>query len=244
MDPLSDSDLLRIKKESLQILRDRGFTIPDNELPILEDEDITINQFKSIYLEAKDDIYQPLYNFISRKIIFRSFMSNIYQRPKSNCLVFFAEPEEKTDKKISNDQLADFCRLIIETKVEEAILISNVSASSAVSSLCGEGSKGLNKVYIQFFTDDELLYNPLEHVFVPKHRIISDKEVKELKETDKINLSQLPKISKFDPVCKRMGADENDVIEIIRKVLIKDSLVEEELSYRVVFTPRIEKARK
>jgi DNA-directed RNA polymerase subunit H (RpoH/RPB5) len=243
MDPLSDADLLRVKRESLKILRDRGFDIPEREMPIM-DEDITIQQFKGIYLEAKDDIYHPLYNFISRKIPFRTFMSNIYSRPKSNCLVFFAEPEEKTDKKVSNEQVADFCRLVIETRVEEAILISNVTASNAISSLCGEGSKGLNKVYIQFFTDDELMYNPLEHVFVPKHRIISEREVKEIKDTDKINLSQLPKISKFDPICKRLGADENDVIEIVRRVLISHSLIDEELSYRVVFTPRIEKARK
>jgi DNA-directed RNA polymerase subunit H (RpoH/RPB5) len=48
---------------------------------------------------------------------------------------------------------------------------------------------------------------------------MSDAEIKELVEEDKISLKLLPKISFFDPICKRIGADEGDVIEILRTVI-------------------------
>jgi DNA-directed RNA polymerase subunit H (RpoH/RPB5) len=243
MEPLNDTELLKIKKESIKILQDRGYTIPAEEASILNGT-ITIEEFKNMYLELISKPSHPLHGFLSKKIMFRSFMSNIYSKGKTTCLVFFAEPEQRKDKKISSEQLGDFCRLLIETKVNEAILISNVQSSSMSSIICGEATKGPNKIFIQYFTDDELMFNPLEHVFVPKHRILEEDEVRDLKEVDKIMLSQLPKISKFDPICKRMGADEGNVIEVTRRVLIKESLLDEEIAYRVVFTPRIEKPRK
>jgi DNA-directed RNA polymerase subunit H (RpoH/RPB5) len=73
---------------------------------------------------------------------------------------------------------------------------------------------------------------------------MSDNEVRELQEVDKLSLKLLPKISAFDPVCKRLGADEGDVIEIIRTVLLEDTLIEEELAYRTVFKPRLDKPKK
>jgi DNA-directed RNA polymerase subunit H (RpoH/RPB5) len=44
---------------------------------------------------------------------------------------------------------------------------------------------------------------------------MSNSEIKELIEIDKISLKHLPKISFFVPFCKRLGADEGDLIEII-----------------------------
>lgn len=243
MEPLNDDDLLKIKRESIKILQDRGYIIPAEEARILNGG-ISADEFKNLYLEMVSKPSHPLYGFLNKKVMFRSFLSNIYSKGKTTCLVFFAEPEQRKDKKISAEQLGDFCRLLIETRVNEAILISNVQSSTTSSIMCGEATKGPNKIFIQYFTDDELMFNPLDHVFVPKHRILEEDEVNELKEVDKISLSHLPKISKFDPICKRMGADDGNVIEITRRILIKESLIDEEIAYRVVFTPRIEKPRK
>jgi DNA-directed RNA polymerase subunit H (RpoH/RPB5) len=245
LEPLSDEELYKVKKETLIILRNRGFEINEDEQLILNDE-ITIEEFKLLYMDIKNDTTHPLYSVISKKIPFRTFMSNVYynNNTKKRCLVFFAEPENKKTKKISNEQIAEFCKSVIETRVEQAIIVSNLSSSTSANSLCLDSSKGVSGIFIQYFTDEELLYNPLEHVYVPKHRIMSDSEIKELTEVDKISLKLLPKISFFDPVCKRLGADEGDVIEVLRTVLISDTLLDEELAYRVVFKPRLDKPKK
>ena len=246
MEQLSDEELYRIKKETLLILKNRGYEINEDESLVLNDA-ITLEEFKLLFIDIKNDNKHPLYSTISKKsLFFRTYMSNIYYNntTRKHCLVFFAEPENKKSKKISSEQVAEFCRLIIETKVEQAIMVANVSSSTSANSLCFDTSKSVSGIFIQYFTDDELLYNPIDHVFTPKHRIMSDNEIRELQEVDKLSLKLLPKISAFDPVCKRLGADEGDVIEILRTVLIEDTLIEEELAYRVVFKPRLDKPKK
>lgn len=243
MEPLSEKNLLQIKRESLKLLKERGFVIPAEEAPILTG-DITDNEFKNLYLSLQNNTTHPLYSYFTRKNHIRCFMSNIYYKKDESCLVFFAYPEESKSKKISNDQVAEFCRTIIENKVNAAILICNVPSSSSTESICSNVSKANKSIFIQYFMDEELMYNPIEHVLVPKHRILAEDEVRELVEKDKVVLSKIPKISTLDPVCKRMAAKAGDVIEVLRKVMIKSQLIEEEISYRFVFAPRLEKNRK
>ena len=57
----------------------------------------------------------------------------------------------------------------------------------------------------------------LKHRLVPKHRIMSEKEVEELLKKYGITKDKLPKILASDPVIKAIGAKIGDVIEITRK---------------------------
>ncbi len=58
-------------------------------------------------------------------------------------------------------------------------------------------------------------YDPLEHVLVPKHEIVSEEERKRLIETYG-DLELFPKIFANDPVVLRLGAKPGDVIKITR----------------------------
>ncbi len=58
-------------------------------------------------------------------------------------------------------------------------------------------------------------YNPLEHVLVPKHEIVSDEEKEKLKEIYG-DLELFPKIFANDPVVVRLGAKPGDLIKITR----------------------------
>lgn len=65
-------------------------------------------------------------------------------------------------------------------------------------------------IFIVMHNINRLQYNILEHVLVPKARILEEKEVEEFKQTyNIINLSQIPDISRFDPqalaICLRPG---------------------------------------
>jgi len=58
-----------------------------------------------------------------------------------------------------------------------------------------------------------------EHVLIPKHTKLNDKEKKELLERYGISLKNLPKIKKNDPAILSLDAKPGDVIKIERKSL-------------------------
>ena len=70
----------------------------------------------------------------------------------------------------------------------------------------------------------------LEHVFVPKARILSEEEVKELLKKYKIKKSSLPRILETDPMVVELGAKKGDVIEFIRN----SPIAGKSIYYRVV----------
>lgn len=73
------------------------------------------------------------------------------------------------------------------------------------------------KIFVQYFWIDLLMFNVLNHVKVPKHEILSVDEREEfIKSLDIKSETQLPQISKVDPVAKFLGMKTNDICRIIR----------------------------
>ena len=74
-----------------------------------------------------------------------------------------------------------------------------------------------NGIFVQLFSIEKLLINITKHVLVPKLRILSKEESKEI--LNKFNLSdynKLPLILKSDPQAKFCGVKSTDVVEITR----------------------------
>jgi DNA-directed RNA polymerase subunit H (RpoH/RPB5) len=62
-----------------------------------------------------------------------------------------------------------------------------------------------------------LKFNVLQHSYIPEHRILSPEEVLKLKERYNImDDTQLPEISRFDPVSKAIGIRPGQICEIKR----------------------------
>ncbi len=55
------------------------------------------------------------------------------------------------------------------------------------------------------------------HILVPKHLKLSDKEKKDLLEKYNITPKELPRVIKKDPAIKSLNVGPGDVIKIIRK---------------------------
>jgi DNA-directed RNA polymerase subunit H (RpoH/RPB5) len=73
------------------------------------------------------------------------------------------------------------------------------------------------KYFITVFNVEELMFNILNHSLVPKHRILSEEDKQTFYKKYKINTdSQLPEISRFDPVAKVIGLRPGQVCEILR----------------------------
>lgn len=69
---------------------------------------------------------------------------------------------------------------------------------------------------IEHFTDDEVSVDITEHQWMSPHRIMSNVETKELLERYKVELQYLPKILKTDAMCRYIGGNVGQCIEIIR----------------------------
>ena len=72
-------------------------------------------------------------------------------------------------------------------------------------------------IFIVILSLKRLQFNILNHTLVPSHRVLSDEEVKKVK--DRYNIMddvQFPDISRFDPVAQVIGIRPGQVCEIIR----------------------------
>ncbi|NIO22730.1 MAG: DNA-directed RNA polymerase subunit H [Candidatus Aenigmarchaeota archaeon] len=70
----------------------------------------------------------------------------------------------------------------------------------------------------------------LEHDLVPKFKILSQEERKQVLERFKITENKLPKVLESDPVVKKLNAKSGDVLEIVRSSDVSG----ESIYYRVV----------
>ena len=73
------------------------------------------------------------------------------------------------------------------------------------------------KIFIILIPLKRLQFNILEHVLVPKHRVLSEMEKINIKNKYNIlNDYEFPELSRFDPVAQAIGIRPGDVCEIIR----------------------------
>ena len=63
----------------------------------------------------------------------------------------------------------------------------------------------------------ESKFDIMSHILVPKHRKMSDAEVKNLFKSYNISKIQLPTIPSSDPIIQKIDAKPGDIIEITRK---------------------------
>lgn len=74
-----------------------------------------------------------------------------------------------------------------------------------------------NQIYINLFYIKSLMFNILNHEYVPDHKIISEEDFKELKQNYSINSRlQLPLLSKHDAVSTVLGIRPGDIVKITR----------------------------
>ena len=64
-------------------------------------------------------------------------------------------------------------------------------------------------------------FDILKHILVPKHRKLTEQEVKQLLENYDISELQLPTLPSTDPVAKKLGLKPGDVVEVTRDGITK-----------------------
>jgi len=72
-------------------------------------------------------------------------------------------------------------------------------------------------VFVVIHNIKRLQFNILNHIWQPKVSILKKAEIEELKQTYNIKaLSQLPEISRYDPLALAIALRPNDVVKLIR----------------------------
>ena len=256
----SYKELFELKKASLELLEQRGFNVERDKWLLSKEYVDNIEEFKRIYKEIlptmKNDKVIQFFNEekFDPNINFRQYISTYYP-PKGDdnydnpegVVIYFASGD---GKKVSKEDVIYFCRMIEYFGVSNGIIVSKNPLPSNVEGICTDfiptrsckkNDAGKYGCFIQHYLDEELHFNPLKHYMVPKHRILSLEEADALKPY--VNKRQFPLISALDIIAKRLGARPDDVIEVTRKSMISDSLIEEEFAYRYVVVPQKSKKK-
>lgn len=115
---------------------------------------------------------------------------------------------------------------ILDKETDEVIFILKQEPNDKLQNIVDQIYYN-EKIFITLIDIKRLQFNILNHILVPKHEILSDEEVREIKETYSItNIdTQLPTISRFDPVSLAVGLRPRQVCKITRnsKTAIQES---------------------
>ncbi|NCA30977.1 MAG: hypothetical protein EBS93_09725 [Chitinophagia bacterium] len=99
------------------------------------------------------------------------------------------------------------------------IVFNNESISTAVKSQLNKYDKIFQKNggHLQYFSSQQLMFNPTKHEYVPKHTKLTDEEAKEfMKEYLARSKMHMHVILQNDPIAKWIGLKHGDIVRIDR----------------------------
>lgn len=207
--------LLRVKLTQVEMIEDRGYNIEDD------------TEFKTLD-------YQGFYKKFKENNIFQIFssLSKIYN---GEIFVFYPIP---TNKQLSANDIDIVFKMIAEkNSIRKYIVIAENNPSSELKKQINNiEARRLFKdgIRIQIFNYNELLWNPSKHFLVPKHIVLTDEEKDDLMKI--IDINNLPLILTSDRQSKYIGAEDRQVIKIIRKNInpYSDNIIDTSIGYRLV----------
>lgn len=235
----SAANLLKVKKTQIEMIRDRGGVISDNEKNLLtyeSDIEEHVNGFINIYQ-----------GFVAaQKIPFRRALNYIYELPDgSRILVYYASPEAGTSKL----GVGPLKEVLGEAKKIEKLRTLVIVTDVDLSPDAYKAILDIKTYNIQHFFDANLKYNPTKHIFVPKHRALSDEDARDFLTRNSLKPGQLPILKYVDPITRMTDKDRKrqtdpivsyydfrpgQIIEIQRVNFITETLVIKQTVYRVV----------
>ncbi len=188
------------KKTQVEMMRDRGYDIDDDEAQMI----LSFDGFQEYY----DD---TIHGNINR----------VYQRPTDELrvmVVYSLVNVPPTNKKATTTKTGKSLMQYIESlyqsdKADSFILISEnpVKNDALINGL---------KYNIELMGYDELAINPTQHIFSQQHVIMTDTEKADFLQDIRKDPRLLPGISKHNPIVRYLGASSKDVIAIVRKPML------------------------
>jgi len=190
--------LFRVRKTTLQMLRDRGYVVFDSK----DDLDISRLKFEEKFVKVNQVVREKL-----------EIKRPKWNAPSQRILVVFAK-KEKDNSAIGVKSIRNYCERIKQDDYHKVILI----LKGRLSPQAKQAILAINSLVdrIEYFNESELIVNITEHILVPKHEILLREDCKKLLDKYSIKENQLPRINKNDPVARYLGIEKNQIVKIIR----------------------------
>ena len=173
---------------------------------------IEINDGDDIKQPIKDKILKPLINYILEQIYPYLIISVIifaFKGLRKNIIGELKENEENMDEFVKNHGNKMNILLIFNNDI---ITTPNVTLLTKYDKLM-QKKKGM----LQYFQNNQLLFNPTKHEIVPNHRKLSPEETAVIMEKYLIKSKlQIPIIMHNDVIAKWLGLKQGELVEITR----------------------------
>lgn len=216
------SEILKVKKTQLELMRDRGYDISKEERVL--DDDFNLANFIEFYdLNVTEE-----YNY-------SNLLSEIYVKtdnPETKYAVVYSIIKTKSLLPVTEIDYFE-SQMNNHDCFGGMIISTNMASSSANVKL----AILITKKKIQHYIVNELLYNPTKHFLVPKHHVLTHEEKQHfLKNNKNISISQLPIIrvknlhltdcwskdvaphgSCGDPIAKYYAVEVDQIVQINRE---------------------------
>lgn len=215
IDPEIAELLFKVKKNQLKLVKKRGYNI-DREKNLLS---ITLKRFL--------DSYVPFAQKNNKS--FRSVLTNFYENDDGKRILVYYADVPVTSTQLGVNEIGDAISDMVKYKLSDAIIITGKIPSSSAY-------KHLNKLVsynIQVFLEEEMSYNPLEHIFTPEHIPLTPEEQETFLTQNNLTIDLLPKILNTDVIIMYLGLRPGQIIKINRHNIFQTSIVDS-TSYRVV----------
>lgn len=202
--------LFEIKKNQLKMVHRRGYDISREENVLKTD----VDNFLAAYIPFAEQQGKT----------FRNILTQIYKKADGQALlVYYADtPPDKTS--LGVDGIKDVVEMM--RGIGNAIIITAKSLSpDAVKNI-----RGLVAYNIQVFMEDELSFDPTEHVLVPEHIPLTREEQQAFLSRNDLSIDQLPSIKVTDPIIRYYGMRPGDIVQINRT-----NMYETMITYTTVF---------
>ncbi|XP_030967167.1 DNA-directed RNA polymerases IV and V subunit 5B-like isoform X1 [Quercus lobata] len=179
-----------------EMLRDRGYVVPDLELAR------SLAEFRSVFGDKPD---------LLRLRITVSHSSNPYNR----MMVIFCGTEEIRTASVRNL----YAQIMSTEHLKGLILIRE-------SKINHFARKGLEKYpyKVEVFQITDLLVNITKHILMPKHEILNAEGKQRLLSQYKVKDTQLPRMLETDPIARYYGLEKGQVVKVTYSGEFIDSL--------------------
>ncbi|KAA3456884.1 DNA-directed RNA polymerases II and IV subunit 5A-like [Gossypium australe] len=193
-----NTKLFKARRTVVQMLRDRGYSVPDSDIKMTRQQFIE-KYGENVHLK-RDDLL---------------ILCSKGDAPTDQIYVFFP-----AEVKVGVPMVRNCAKRMKADNVYNAILVVQRALTAPAKAAINE----INSYFhMEVFEEAELLTNITEHMFVPKHTVLTNQEKKELLEKYRVKETQLPRILVSDPVAKYYGMKRGQVVKITRQSVTADT---------------------
>lgn len=147
------------------------------------------------------------------------FYNEVINVSTKNITIFYAFSKESFKELWSNLKVMDVAQMEKLYTTKKFILILHEYPPSITLQAIVQKDASIQQQggFIQLFLMKELMYNPMKHELVPKHKKMSEDDVKTLIDTMQLkSKNQLPLIQKQDIIARWLGLYPGDIVKITR----------------------------